>query len=137
MPLTHTMRNLFAKFTTTEDSTSERFGTTGAYIHVGSGTASEDPTRNSLASTAPSIKAMSAGYPKRNDGTDSTGLNILAYRSLFSTDEANHPWEEWMIKNTTASATGSGTAFNRKLESLGTKPSTQAWQLTALLEVTT
>lgn len=138
--LTQTMRDLFAKFTTTEDSTSERFGSTGAYIHVGSGTATENSNQNSLSGfngSSGGIKAMSAGYPKRNDLTDSTGPNILAFRSLFATNEAVYDWNEWMIKNTTASASGVGTAFNRKQEALGTKPNTQSWQLTALLTLTT
>lgn len=137
MALTRNMRDLFAKFTTTEDSTSERFGSTGAYVHVGSSTAAEDTTHNSMQSTAATVKAMSAGYPKRNDGTDSTGANILAYRALFATNEANYSWNEWGIKNTTATATGTGTLFQRKLEDLGTKPSTQSWQLTILLTLTT
>lgn len=139
MPITLTMIDLLAKFTTTEDSTSERFSSTGAYIHVGTSTGAFASSQNSLLSTAAAVKAMSAGYPKRNDGTDSTGNNILAYRALFATNEANFAWNEWMVKNTTATATGTGTAFNRMLEdpSLGTKTSSQSWQLTVLLTLAT
>lgn len=138
MPLTTTMRDLFTKFTTTEDSTSERFGSTAAWIHVGSSTAAFTSTQNSLQSTGGAVmKAMDAGFPKRNDGTDSTAANIKAYRSTFTTSEANFPWEEWMVKNSSSTATGTGTAFNRKLESLGTKASTQAWQITAKITVST
>src|SRR5574342_910016 len=96
MPLTQTMRDLFAKFTTTEDSTSERFGSTGAYIRVGSSTAAFNSNQNELQTPSTGsagannwIKGMQAGYPKRNDGTISTGANILAYQSSFSTSEAN------------------------------------------------
>lgn len=130
MPLTQTMRNLLAKFATTEDSTSERFGSTGAYIHAGSSTAAFSSDQNSLASTAAVIRGMEATYPQR-------ATNVLSYRSLFSTDVANFAWNEWMVKNTTATATGTGTAFNRKQEALGTKDASAAWQITASLTVTT
>jgi len=78
--LTIAMRDLFTKFTTTEDSSGERFGTTGSYIHVGSSTATEVSSQNTVLGTSTAdgrFKGMDAGYPKRNDGTDSTGVNIL------------------------------------------------------------
>jgi len=138
MPLTQTMRNLFAKFTTTEDSTSERFGSTSAWIHVGSSTSTTAvETANSLAGAAV-MKAMDSGYPKRNDGTDSTAVNILAYRATYTTSEANFDWNEWLIKNTSATATGTGTALNKVVTAaLGTKASTQAWQILAKITVST
>jgi len=141
--LTIAMRDLFTKFTTTEDSSGERFGSTASYIHVGSSTAAEVASQNTVLGTSTAdgrFKGMDAGYPKRNDGTDSTGVNILAYRATFTTSEGNFPWNEWVIKNTTATAssTASGTAFNRKVDTtLGTKVNTQSWQFKALITVTT
>lgn len=137
MSLTTTMRDLFSKFTTTEDSTSERFGSTGAYIHVGSSTAAFASNQNSMQSTGATPKAMDSGYPKRNDGSTSTAPNILIYRATFTTSEANYPWEEFGIKNTTATSTGTGTLFQRALSSLGTKANTQSWQFTVAITVTT
>ena len=139
MPLTVTMRNLLTKFTTTEDSTGERFGSTGAWIHVGSASSTTfNSADNSLSSTGAVMKAMDSGYPKRNDGTDSTGVNILAYRSTFTTSEANFIWDEWMVKNTSATSTGTGTALNKVVTAgLGTKASTQAWQMMAKITVST
>jgi len=140
--LTIAMRDLFARFTTTEDSSGERFGSTAAFIHVGSSTSAEVSSQNGVLGTSSEryIKAMDSGFPKRNDGTDSTGVNILAYRATFTTSEANFPWNEWGVKNTTASATSTtlGTLFNRKVDTtLGTKVNTQSWQFKALLTITT
>lgn len=137
MALMQTGRNLFAKFTTTEDSSGERFGSTGAYIHVGSSTAAVDTGHNSMQSTGAAVKALDSGYPKRNDGTESTGPNILVYRSTFTTSEAVFQWEEIGVKNTTATSTGTGTLMNRALSSLGTKPNTQSWQVTVKNTVST
>jgi hypothetical protein len=139
------MRNLLAKFTTTEDSTSERFGSTGAYIFVGSSTTAFDSSDNKLLSTSTGgptagtvyIKPMDSGFPKRNDGTESTAVNILAYKATFTTSEAVHPWEEWAVKNSSATSTGTGTMFNRALSALGTKANTQSWAFTAKITVST
>src|SRR5262245_40117275 len=132
MPLTTRMRDLFAKYTTTEDSTGEKFGTVTAWIHVGSDTGAFDSAQNSMltgvsgnvASSASRIKLMESGYPQRTN-------NALTYRALYSTEAANFDWNEWGLKNTSASSTGTGTLFNRKQEALGTKTNTQSWQITA------
>jgi hypothetical protein len=145
VPLTQAMRDLFAKFTTTEDSTSERFGSTGAYIRVGSSTAAFNSNQNELQTTSTGstganqwIRAMDAGFPKRNDGSISTGPNILAYRATFTTSEANHDWNEIGVKNTTATSTGTGALMQRLLATdMGTKLNTQSWQVTLLNTVST
>lgn len=130
MALTQTGRNLFTKFLTTEDSSSERFGSTGAYIHVGSSTGAFVSSQNSLLSTAAAPKGMNATYPQR-------ATNVWTLQATFTTAEANFQWEEWGVKNTTATSTGTGTMVNRKQEALGTKPNTQLWQVTATITVTT
>ena len=126
-------RNLFTKFTTTEDSTGERFGSTGAWVHVGSSTAAFSSADNSLLGTSTADgrqKPMDSSYPTR-------AVNVLTYRATFTTSEANLAWEEWEIKNTSATSTGTGSLLNRKLDSLGTKASTQSWQVTATVTVST
>lgn len=142
-PLTLTMRDLFTKFTTTEDSTSERLGTTGAYLRVGSSTATFAANQNELQTTSTGstginnwIRAMDAGFPKRNVG-ESTAPNILAYKATFTTSEANHDWNEIGVKNTTASSTGTGTLMNRLLSTMGSKQNTQSWAVTLLNTITT
>ena len=64
-------------------------------------------------------KAMEAAYPSRAG-------NVLTFRSLFGTSEANFAWNEWGVFN----AAAAGVMLNRKVESLGTKTSAQSWQLT-------
>lgn len=141
MPLTVKMRDLFAKFTTTEDSTSERFGSTGAYLRVGSSTATFDSADNELRTTSTGstgannwIKAMDGSFPTRTN-------NLLTYRSTFTTSEANNPWNEIGVKNTTASATstsGTATLMQRLVSTdMGTKVSTQSWQVTLQVTVST
>lgn len=140
MPLTQNMRDLFAKFTTTEDSTSARFGSTGAWIWVGSSTGAFLSSQNGLLTTSTDpdrAQPMDSGYPKRNDGTESTAANILAYRGTWTTSEANFPWEEILIKNSSATSTATGDAMNRFLSSLGTKANTQSWQLTVKNTIST
>ena len=69
-------------------------------------------------------KAMSATYP-------TLATNVLTFRSLFATGDANYAWEEWALFNHTSA----GTMLCRKVESLGTKTSAQSWQLTADITV--
>ena len=76
---------------------------------------------------------MISGYPIR-------AVNQLTFRGVYSTNQANHEWQEWGIKNATTTVTStSGTTFmlQRKQESLGTKLNTQQWQLTVDVSITT
>lgn len=142
MPLTTAMRDLFAKFTTTEDSSAKRFGSTMAWIHVGSSTSAFLSSQNAMLSTSASdgnAKGMNAGFPKRNDGTCSTADNILIYQATFTSSEANFAWEEWGIKNASATTTSTtNTLMNRVVgAALGTKTSAQAWQFSAQITLST
>lgn len=67
---------------------------------------------------------MEAGYPQR-------ATNVLTFRSLFASGEANFAWNEWGIFN----AASAGTMMARKVESLGTKTSAQSWQMTATITI--
>lgn len=143
MGLTVAMRNLFAKFTTTESVTGLSFGSTGAWIHVGSSTATFASAQNAMVSTSTgdgNAKGMNAGFPKRNDGTCSTAENILIYQATFTTSEANFAWNEWGVKNSSATttSTANGVLMNRiETAALGTKANTQAWQFTAQVTLST
>ena len=140
MPLTTVMRDLFTKFMTTEDSTSERFGSTSAWIWVGSSTTGFLSSQTSVLTTSTDperAQPMDSGYPKRNDGTDSTGANIWAGRGTWTTSEANFAWNEVAVRNTSATAAGTGTAMTRFVPELGTKANTQSWQLTCKITVST
>ncbi len=60
-----------------------------------------------------------------------SAVNIITFRSLFGTGEANFDWQEWGIFNQLAG----GTMLSRKVESLGVKTSAQSFQLTVTITV--
>jgi hypothetical protein len=102
------------------------FTNANAHIGVGDSTTAFSAAHTDLqAATNKLRKAMEATYP-------TIATNVLTFRSLFGTSEANFAWEEWAVFN----ASSSGTMLNRKVESLGTKANTQSWQLTVDLTVT-
>jgi len=101
------------------------FNNANAYIGVGDSTDAFDATDTDLqAPTNVFRKAMEPGYPSRSG-------DILTFRSLFSTSQANFDWEEWAVFN----ASSSGTMLNRKVETIGTKTSAESWQLTVDITV--
>jgi hypothetical protein len=104
------------------------WGSSGAAIFVATSTGAHTATStwtlsNSTAST------MESGYPIRT-------LNVLQFRGIYSTAQANFQWEQWLIN--TATASGSGIPLNLAVQqNLGTKTSAQSWQLTACVTITT
>ncbi len=95
------------------------------YLAVGDSTTAFAATQTDLqASTNKLRKAMDASYPTRSSGT-------LTFRSTFNTSEGNFAWNEWGVFD----AAASGTMYGRKVESLGTKGSSQTWQLTSTVTV--
>jgi hypothetical protein len=81
-----------------------------------------------LAATANGdMSSMDAGYPTR-------AVNVLTWRATFSTTKANHEWDAIGVKNTSSSATSTstGTLLNYLMSTsaMGTKTSSQAWQVT-------
>jgi hypothetical protein len=123
MPLTNAGRDFLAQAAINDSPTF--FNNANAYLGAGdSNTAFAASQTNLQAATNKLRKAMEATYPQR------TG-NVLTFRSLFGTSEGNFAWEEWGTFNH-ASA---GVMLNRKVETLGTKASTQSWQLTVELTV--
>lgn len=124
MALTNAGRDLIATALVGEAFTA--FNAANSYIGVGdSSTAFAATQADLVASTNKLRKAMESAYPTR-------ATNVLTFRSLFGTAEANYAWNEWGVFN----AAASGTLLNRKVESLGTKTSAQSWQLTVTLTVT-
>jgi hypothetical protein len=126
MPLPSAMAVLIAQMINGEATTD--FIAANAYLGVGDSNAVFAQGQTDLqAATNKLRKAMDAGYPTRTGATAQ-----LNYRSTFAVSEANWVWNEWGVFN---GASG-GTMFNRKVEALGTKPSTQIWQLAVSLTVT-
>jgi len=125
MPLTDAGRNLMIDGIVGTAVTA--FNNANSYIGVGDSTTAFSAAHTDLqAATNKLRKAMDATYPTR-------ATNVLTFRATFATTDANFAWQEWAIFN----ASSAGTMLSRKVESLGTKPSSQTWQFTATLTITT
>ena len=121
MGMTNTARDLAAAALVGEAITA--FNAANSYIGVGDSSTAFAASQTDLqAATNKLRKAMEASYPTR-------ATNVLTFRSLFGTSEANFAWNEWGVFN----AAAAGAMLNRKVEALGTKTSAQSWQLTVTL----
>lgn len=101
------------------------FNAANAHIGAGDSTTAFAATQTDLqAATNKLRKAQEASYPTRSG-------NVLTFRSLFGTADANWAWQEWGIFN----ASSAGVMMSRKVESLGTKTSAQSWQVTATITI--
>ena len=127
MPLVRAGRNLIASMLVGTHSTNGYYNSTGAILWVGSGTADHSPTQTHLQGN-PKYSTQPAGFP-------SIATNILQFRGVWSTADANHSWDEWGLTN--ATSTGGGTLLQRMQEALGVKTSAQSWELTACCTITT
>ncbi|MAT70401.1 MAG: hypothetical protein CMJ58_12850 [Planctomycetaceae bacterium] len=123
MGMTNAYRNFIAQQSIGEAVTA--FNNANAHLGVGDSVTAFAATQTDLqAATNKLRKAMEATYPQRS-------TNVLTFRSLFGTLEANFAWEEWGVFN----ASSGGTMMSRKVESLGTKTSAQSWQLTTTITI--
>lgn len=122
MALTNVGRNDFAADIIGGSIT--EFDNTNAHIGVGNGTGVFAKAQTDLQGASKFRQPMEATYPQ-------IATNVLTFRSLFATGDANFAWEEWGVFN----AVSAGTMLNRKVESLGTKTSAQSWQFTVTLTV--
>lgn len=123
MALTNTGRDDFAKAIIGDAFTT--FNNANSYIGVGDSSTAFAASQTDLqAATNKTRKAMQATYPQR-------ATNVLTFRSLFATTDANYAWQEWGVFN----ASSGGDMLSRKVESLGTKTSAQSWQIDAVLTV--
>jgi hypothetical protein len=101
-------------------------------IGVGDSTTAYASSQSALVGSNTAGASMEANYPSyANNGS---GGYDIAFRALFGASEANFAWQEWGVFCDN-SITG-GKMVNRKVESLGTKPNTQSWQITATLSFT-
>lgn len=122
MPLTDVGRNLMASALVGAAYTT--YAAANAYIGVGDSSTAFAKAQTDLQGSSKLRAAMVATYPLQS-------TNVLTFRSLYGTSDANFAWNEWGIFN----ASTSGTMLSRKVESLGTKTSAQSWQITATITV--
>lgn len=123
MPLTTAGRNFLAA-SIVADGPPTPFDNSNAYLGSGDDDTAFNASQTDLIGSNKLRKGMEVGYPQRTD-------NVLTFRSLFGTSEANWDWEEWAVFN----ASSSGVMLSRKAETLGSKTSAQSWLLTATLTV--
>jgi len=131
MALTNNGRNRMAGLITGSlDQASYGFGNTRAWIGVGNSTTAFDVTQGNLQAAVNRLfKAMVAGYPTTVD-------NVMTFRSLFGTSDANYAWAEWGVSSGAVGDPAAGACLLcRKVEALGTKASTQSWQITVTISV--
>lgn len=121
MALTNAGRDFVAQAAIAEAGLTA-FDGANAHIGVGNSAGVFAATQTDLLGTEKFRKLVDATFPQRS-------ANALTFRSTFATADANFAWEEWGVFN----AAVGGTMLNRKVEALGTKPSTQAWQFTVTL----
>lgn len=99
------------------------FNNANSYIGVGDSSTAFAAGQVDLQAASNKLrKAMDATYPQ-------VATNVLTFRSTFATGDANFAWNEWGVFN----AASGGTMMNRKVESLGTKTSSQSWQITVTI----
>ncbi len=124
-PLTNVGRDHFA--TDLIGSSVTKFTNANAHLGVGdSATAFAKAQTDLQAASNKFRRPMEATFPDVP-----SAANIITFRALFGTGEANFAWEEWGIFN----ALVADTMLSRKVESLGTKTSAQSFQLTVTITV--
>jgi hypothetical protein len=123
MPLTNTGVTLLAVAWIGGSYTA--FNNANAEIGVGDST-------TVFANTQTDLQASSNKLRKPADATFPTiAGNVVTFQATFGTSDANFAWQEWGVFNNSSG----GTMFNRKVESLGTKPNTQIWVFTVVITV--
>lgn len=123
MPLTNAGRDFFAQAAMNDTPTF--FDNSNARLGAGDSNTAFAASQTDLQASSNKLrKAMEATYPQRAG-------NVLTFRSLFGTSEGNFAWNEWGLFN----AAAAGVMLCRKVEDLGTKASTQSWQMTAEITV--
>lgn len=100
------------------------FNNANAHLGVGNGTTVWSAAHTDLQGGSKTRKAMDATFPTNSSGT-------LTFKATFGTSEGNHAWDEWGVFN----ASSSGTMLSRKVQALGTKPSSEQWVLSVTIVV--
>lgn len=105
------------------------FDNTNAHFGVGDSTTDEGSAQTGLQATTNLIyRPMDTGYP--SFGTDGK----VVFKATFGETLANFSWNEWSIANGADQTTAIN--LNRKVESMGTKPSGATWVITVEISLT-
>lgn len=101
------------------------YGALSGYIGVGDSSTAVNVSQTDLVGTNKYRKPNDVGYPARVG-------NVVTFRASFTEPEAAFAWNEWALFN----AADTGSMLNRKVSSMGTKPSNEQWRLTVDLTIT-
>lgn len=104
------------------------FDGTNGYIGVGDSSTAEAATQTDLQASTNKHREILDAAPTHTDGTGD-GAQTVSFVATFETGDANFAWEEWGIFN----ASSGGRMLNRKVQSFGTKTSSDSWVLTITL----
>lgn len=126
MPLVQVGRDRIAGLITGAETC--HWGTSSATVWVASSTAAHTGATTWLGSAGVGT-TIESGFPSRS-------ANVLQYRSVYSTAQANFQWECWLINSASASSSGVPLQVAAQ-QALGVKANTQSWQLTACITITT
>lgn len=100
-----------------------------SYMVVSSSTAGHNPATTWFGPTGAAFSCLEATYPLRS-------ANVLQYRALYTTDEANFEWNQWGITN--ATSTSAGELLNMSNQSCFIqKTNQQSVQFTSCVSITT
>lgn len=126
-------RCLTGNGTATAGSVDTFFNNANAALGVGDSTTANTLTGNDLLAATNKLRVgMDATYPTIAAAGTALSNRDLAFRSTFSTSQANWAWEEWGVFNSPTAATGR--MLNRvNAAALGTKTSAATWVLTVTL----
>jgi hypothetical protein len=92
-------------------ASTNHFDNSSAQIGVGNSDIAADASQTDLQGLNKTYKGMESGYPTSTS-------QKATFKSSFGSSEANHAWNEWVVKQST-----SAICLNRKVDSLGTKTS--------------
>lgn len=123
MALVNLARDMLAD-AITGGSSYTKFTNAAAHIGVGNSATAYAATQTDLIGASKFRQPMEATYPSR-------AANVLTFRSLFATGDANFAWDEWGIFNASAASQ----MLSRKVEALGTKTSAVTRQVTATITI--
>lgn len=107
----------------------QAYNNTNARLGVGDSTTAASASQTDLqAASNKTYKAMATSFP----AAGGAATRRMDFKSSFATGDANYAWEEVTLDNNE----GTPTNMLRKVQSLGTKTSAAAWDLTCQVTIT-
>ena len=130
MPIVRSGRNTVSGLIVgTAAANEKKYDSTGAVLWVSSSTAGHDPASTWFGAAGGVASTMENTYPLRS-------TNVLQFRGLYSTAQANFEWNQYLIHNATQSDSGHPLLMSNQ-SCFIQKVSTQSVQFTTCVTITT